>query len=414
MKTFIFTSLKLISLISLILFGLIANARDDYYETPDPENVIIDMTNLYILRQQLIRNQLERDGAVFESHIVERGESWKSLADMAGLDEEDLRYLNGDLKNLYAGMEITLVSFPKWSLNYERKIMAMHPASFTEAEKHMKDKKWKKATKSYSDIIKCSDCLTARYMRGMAYYNNGKYKEAAKDFSWVAGNDKFKLYDDASDLSHQANKAWEQKKAERAEFWGNLVGAVVETGLQVTSNIMAAKQMESYSSNYARVTSYPSGGSLAAQMEQPGYFQAVQNNLMNLSIQQVQQEQQREYMEMRNVYLQMGKDLTWNEFLAIKAEAYSMMKAEESGNSGGYNSGTVNYGTSNTSTHGQKECHLCRGTGICQTCNGSGVGRDNMFGTGKHYECPNCYLVNGKRTGKCSACHGTGTVYGKL
>lgn len=413
MKSIIFNSIKLIVIINLTLFGSIANAGEDYNEAEYSENDVLAKANLNILRKQLIRDQLEKDGAEFESHIVERGESWELLAGLSGIDELDLKYLNGNVEILYAGMEIQLPRFPKWSLNYERKILAKYPLILSEAERYMKSKDWKKATKSYTRIIENSDCLTARYMRGLAYYNNGKFKEAAKDFSWVTANDKFKLYDESSDLSRQANKAWEQKKAERAEFWGNLVGAVVQTGLQVTSNILAAKQMESYNNTYSRVTSV-SGGSLAAQMEQPGYFQAVQNNLMNLSIQQVQQEQQREYMEMRNAYLQMGKDLTWNEYMAIKAEAYSMMKAEETGNSGGFNSGSNNHGSAHNSTHGDKTCHLCRGTGVCQTCNGSGIGRDNMFGTGKHYECPNCYLINGKRSGKCSACQGKGTVYGKL
>lgn len=420
MTTITLNLIRIIAFINFIFLGILVNAHETDHEVmANAENELIKSAAHDALLKQMIKEQLENEGAIFEPHVVDRGETWESLARISGIDELDLKSLNGGVKNLYAGLEITLVSFPKWSINYERKILAMYPLIISEAESYMKAKEWKKATKLYTRIIECSECLTARYMRGVAYYNNGKFKEAAKDFSWVAGNDRFKLYDDAFDLSQQANNAWEQKKAERAEFWGNLAGAVLQTGLQVASNIVAAKQMESYGSTYSQITSPTTTGmtgSLAAQMEQPGFFENVHNNIMNLSIQQVQEQQQREYMYMRESYLRMGKDLTWDEFLSIQSQAYAMMQAEESGKSvvDNNDSQTKNYGAGTYATYGDKTCHLCRGTGICQTCNGKGIARDNMFGTGKHYDCPNCYLENGIRTGKCSGCGGKGTRYGKL
>lgn len=56
--------------------------------------------------------------------------------------------------------------------------------------------------------------------------------------------------------------------------------------------------------------------------------------------------------------------------------------------------------------YGYKDCHMCRGSGRCQTCNGSGLGN--------YGECPNCLLLGGKRSGKCSICSGKGKVYGNL
>ena len=420
MKNIVFNPIKEFAfLIIFCVIGIMANAQEFIPEAKvNADRKIIESAVHDVLLQQKIREQFESEGAIFESHIVERGESWESLARMSGIEESDLKYLNGGIKNLYTGYEITLVRYPKWSLNYERMILAPYQVIVAEAERHMSEKEWKNAVKSYSRIIDCCESLTAHYMRGLAYYNNGKFKEAAKDFSWVASNDKFKLYADASDLSREANSAWEQKKSERAEFWCNLAGTILQTGLLVASNVTVAKQMESANSTYSAVT-YPSfgtTGSLAAQMEQPGYFAGAFNNLMDLSIQQVQQQQQNEYMEMRNAYLSMGKDLSWEEYLSIKAQAYAMIQAEEGGSIDGNNSGfqTDDYGVKTTSSYGDKDCHLCRGTGVCQTCNGSGIGKDNMFGTGKHFSCPNCYLENGRRTGKCSVCGGKGTRYGKM
>ena len=49
----------------------------------------------------------------------------------------------------------------------------------------------------------------------------------------------------------------------------------------------------------------------------------------------------------------------------------------------------------------KKSCHLCYGTGICQTCNGKGW-YYNPFGTGT-VSCPNCDRAH---NGICSSCHG--------
>lgn len=61
--------------------------------------------------------------------------------------------------------------------------------------------------------------------------------------------------------------------------------------------------------------------------------------------------------------------------------------------------------------YGNKECHLCHGSGVCSTCNGHGYS-DNKFGVQGVHECPNCLRVNGHASGKCSTCQGSGQVYG--
>lgn len=61
--------------------------------------------------------------------------------------------------------------------------------------------------------------------------------------------------------------------------------------------------------------------------------------------------------------------------------------------------------------YGNKDCHLCRGSGTCSTCNGKCT-KDNEFGVPGAHECPNCLKINGRASGKCSQCQGTGRVYG--
>lgn len=60
--------------------------------------------------------------------------------------------------------------------------------------------------------------------------------------------------------------------------------------------------------------------------------------------------------------------------------------------------------------YGYKDCHICHGSGTCQTCNGDGL-QNYDFGSGD-IPCANCLRENGRRTGKCSVCQGTGKVYG--
>ena len=61
--------------------------------------------------------------------------------------------------------------------------------------------------------------------------------------------------------------------------------------------------------------------------------------------------------------------------------------------------------------YGNKDCHLCHGNGVCSTCNGKGYNY-NGFGVQGTHECPNCLRVNGRASGKCSQCQGSGHVYG--
>lgn len=81
--------------------------------------------------------------------------------------------------------------------------------------------------------------------------------------------------------------------------------------------------------------------------------------------------------------------------------------------------GNSNYNASNSDViqknkewhdnrYGEKNCYICHGSGQCQTCNGNGVYYPNLKST----ECPNCLIVNGRRSGKCRTCQGDGKVFG--
>lgn len=80
------------------------------------------------------------------------------------------------------------------------------------------------------------------------------------------------------------------------------------------------------------------------------------------------------------------------------------------------NSSTQGSSSTNSNNHSSRpsynngshqDCHVCHGSGVCQTCNGRGY----VTNYGVKSDCPNCYLQNMRPTGKCSRCQGTGKVF---
>lgn len=61
--------------------------------------------------------------------------------------------------------------------------------------------------------------------------------------------------------------------------------------------------------------------------------------------------------------------------------------------------------------YGYKECSMCHGSQVCQTCNGK-KSIHNSLGEPGYCECPNCWQINGKASGLCNICQGKGYVYG--
>lgn len=76
----------------------------------------------------------------------------------------------------------------------------------------------------------------------------------------------------------------------------------------------------------------------------------------------------------------------------------------------GYEGGQSDSNTYYAERYGNKDCPMCI-RGICSTCNGKGYDY-NEYGVQGTHECPNCFRVNGRASGKCGRCQGTGSVYG--
>lgn len=112
-----------------------------------------------------------------------------------------------------------------------------------------------------------------------------------------------------------------------------------------------------------------------------------------------------------------GNIQTKNTVLSIGSSSGSGSPDVNSNYSGGDNSAPStsvnNYNNNHKDTRPTKKwrnvrrtvpCHLCNHSGRCRTCNGDGW----YYGFSMEVlDCPNC---DGYKTGRCSKCHGTGTL----
>lgn len=118
------------------------------------------------------------------------------------------------------------------------------------------------------------------------------------------------------------------KKERRKQFWSN-VGTALLNGMASGVNAYMASQYQvsaPMNTTPQMAGNYP--GSLADAMSQPGYFQQQQQQLLQLSMNQVQWAEMQEYNVTRENYQRMGRDLTLNEFRALKGQAIANLKEQ--------------------------------------------------------------------------------------
>ncbi|MDE7472293.1 MAG: hypothetical protein K2M68_01785 [Muribaculaceae bacterium] len=119
------------------------------------------------------------------------------------------------------------------------------------------------------------------------------------------------------------------KRERRSQFWNNLAGAMLD-GLAAGVNAYTAAQYYGSIPKMNTVVTPQGGhsGLLADAMSQPGYFQSEQQKLLQLSMNQVQWAEMQEYNQAREAYQRMGRDLTLNEYRALKGQAIMEMKEQ--------------------------------------------------------------------------------------
>ena len=255
---------------------------------------------------------------------------------------------------------------------------------------------YKRAIDYYNQALSVKQDGTAYYNIGAAYYNLGKYKDAIKNLNSCTRISKSqRITDKASDLIIECEQCLQQKRERRANLWLGILGSALNVAATV---VQSNDAIRNYNSNSKSSSSLDLGFKRDTSLDyllDPRY-----------AAMQVQQQNWNEYLQMTNG----GQTMTYEEWYALKAQAWA-----ESQKSGGDNSGSSSSSyssrrsdssssTSSSSSSSGRQCRLCLGSGKCKTCNGKGWYYDNAFGLDRDYVCPNCH----NHDGRCSSCGGTG------
>lgn len=190
-------------------------------------------------------------------HVVDRGETWESIAATYGIDEPALKRLNTDVPLIYVGMTINVPDGMTAEEAAIARFYANHPMKLDAVDAYER-KDYKKSAKLFSELIKNHPDapLEIYYKRGLAYYNWGKMNQTMADMQYVSSRDAKKEFPKAASIYRDAQRIEEQRAAERAAIVGAVVG-VAATATATYFTAKAASEQQSASS----ASSSGSGGS---------------------------------------------------------------------------------------------------------------------------------------------------------
>lgn len=408
-------------------------------------------------------------------HVVGKGETVSSIAGRYGLSESALIEANPLLQNgCFVGMKLTVPKRVDPAQEKRWEELTLGFTLWDNADNEFEDGHYNKARKIYSEALSYLDDAELYFNRALCYYNLSKYKKALRDLdSCDDRNPGSDLKERTRSLRRTIYEKQGERKELWGEVALAAAGTALVVGGAIAASSMSSNSgsyspaytVPSYNSSYDAIDSYTQQQILSDKM------QIQQMSAMRVSM--AQQEQIRLEREFEQIQKEFKEDLDWKmdvnnpvnkvfyqqfleeyrknpmEFINPEAMFASMFR-EETGRGPNLReinlfndifsiylaslSPSTNYVTTIDDSpdvqerhndaidrihgyyddhYGDVKCQLCQipGNGICKTCGGRGY-RDLGLGLGKTEECPNCYVENGRRTGKCSKCKGTGKVYG--
>lgn len=415
------------------------------------EDSIVCQIMANVMLSCLTKDMIEARNGKVVTYIVDRGETWESIATKCRVDASFIKSLNPYYTECITGTEILIAEMP------EPDYAAMaRDSSIRRALIYEESGEWKKAIKAYSEILKGGSSVEVHYLRGRAYYRANKLKESVQDFEYVVNHDNNNDFPDASDVLAQVSAEWEQKKAQKAELWGNIIGGVLQAGAMAadayltykygTQNSNAFLTAAGTSFNYSpsmlnmgaaniatTLNYYQDGVQLPASLNPVNYFTP---DMMKMEISYDQygnpmysspglaDAMMKMQADFNNTIGTSGALFTGsatsnminglvqsnnNIVIDFANQANTFQYFDNSG--GSYNYDNNSYDTSssfttvgtNSTGKGSKNCPTCMGTGRCQSCNGTGwIERDDFANS---HNCANC-----KGSKKCQWCRGTGKI----
>lgn len=253
---------------------------------------------------------------------------------------------------------------------------------FTQGAAEFDKQNYKKAVEYYKKAVNVRRDGRAYYNIGVAYYNMGQYKDAIKNLKLCKEiKDSQYITDKATDLIIDCEFCLQKKRERNVAVWVDLLGSALTAATTVTLTNTA---ISSYNANIR------AGGDNRGNLD---YLLDPRYAMM-----QVEQQNWNEYLQMTNG----GTTMTYQEYMAIKAQAYmeSQGQGSYSDSDGSGNKQNASYSTTSSGSN-MKDCSFCDHSGKCKTCNGK---RWYWGIAGAKITCPNC------TDGRCTHCGGTGKL----
>lgn len=232
-----------------------------------------------------VENFIAEHNGKIVPHIVDRGETWSSLANLSGVEQNMILALNPFNTECLTGTEVYIVELPKPS--YEDLCNANIARLLQQGMDMENNGKFRDAIKIYSNIIKDYDALEAYYLRGRAYYRSNKLKESTRDFSHVVNFDTKHKFPDAIDIYQQVSEEWETRKEAKKERILGIVATALQAGTQIAGAYFNSKYGTSQSNLYLSGSNNGLVSSIIPNVtaEQPFYNIGVETNYYQNGIQ---------------------------------------------------------------------------------------------------------------------------------
>lgn len=368
-----------------------------------------------------------------KTYVVQRGETIDWIAEKFNVSAEELKAVNIGLESFYTGLQINIPLQESQSHHVSAGMSESDTQFMENLCKYMSDcdmadsmfeaKEYKKAQKQYKYVIEkyrnVLPCEDAVYAYALCSYNRKKWKSAIEDLSAVVINEicSEAQREHCKELLEKAREYREQQLEKRS----NIIGNIFMAAASVSANVLSAYNNKNWNSA-PTMSSGQSIGSMS-NSQYSSYVNTSLNNIARNSILQVQQQWKQEEQQVKNNYIAIyrqinGRDpneqeiqAAYDSFVQIKVNAYrSTLEASsfEDGNNG--NDKKQDTSKDNTKKILGYQCTVCRDTGICSTCNGSGW-QDGFADIHDHYgaginkiPCANCSDSRSKGNGVCRFC----------
>lgn len=253
-----------------------------------------------------------------KTHLVKRGETLETIAQLYGITAEQLKAHNPHIRTFYSGITINLPENVVKREASEIKEVSVAEKYLSMGKQYLEKGNGSEAQKMFKKSLDIHMLPEAAYLQGICAYNDGDWKKAENYFS-MALSDKGLSDNQAShaaELKEKTAQYLEERAQERSERWGNFL-AGVGAGLYVAAQNMQQQQANAmWSSN---VSSGYTGQHVGADVYNQRMLetqsdqmflqqtQAQLNQIFNMSVQQATFQMQQEEENRRQQYQQYVK-----------------------------------------------------------------------------------------------------------